>query len=147
MAGRFVRGATGHGPATTDRQNRGVSSSFRSGGSWCPSCTACGAWIVRQAVKQAVSWGLAQRNLEGFEAIGVDEVQWQRGQRYQTVVYQLDEGRKRLLWIGPDRTAKTLLRFFRFLGKERSSALQFVCSDMWQAYNGAHTPCAARSIP
>lgn len=89
---------------------------------------------VYEAVKQAVSWGLAQRDLEGIEAIGVDEVQWQRGHKYQTVVYQLDEGCKRLLWIGPDRTTKTLLRFFRFLGKERSSALQFICSDMWQAY-------------
>jgi len=49
-------------------------------------------------------------------------------------VYQIDEGRKRLLWIGPDRTAKTLLRFFRLLGKKRARKLQFVCSDMWQAY-------------
>lgn len=53
------------------------------------------------------------------------------GHKYQTVVYQLDEGRKRLLWIGPDRTVKTLLRF---LGKQRIAALQFICSDMWQAY-------------
>lgn len=89
---------------------------------------------VYDAVKQAVSWGLAHRDLEGIEAIGVDEVQWHRGHHYQTVVYQLDEGRKRLLWIGPDRTAKTLLRFFRFLGKQRTGKLQFICSDMWQAY-------------
>jgi len=89
---------------------------------------------VYEAVKHAVSWGLTHRSLEGIKAIGVDEVQWHRGHQYQTVVYQLDEGRKRLLWIGPDRTAKTLLRFFRFLGKERTAALQFICSDMWQAY-------------
>lgn len=89
---------------------------------------------VYDAVKQAVSWGLAHRDLEGIQAIGVDEVQWHRGHQYQTVVYQLDEGRKRLLWIGPDRTAKTLLRFFRFLGKQRAGKLQFICSDMWQAY-------------
>jgi transposase len=89
---------------------------------------------VYEAVKHAVSWGLEHRDLEGIEAIGVDEVQWHRGQEYQTVVYQLDEGRKRLLWVGKDRTAKTLLRFFRMLGKTRSAALQFVCSDMWQAY-------------
>lgn len=38
------------------------------------------------------------------------------------------------LWIGPDRTAKTLLQFFRFIGKERCARVQFVCSDMWQAY-------------
>ena len=89
---------------------------------------------VYEAVKAAVSWGLAHRDLSGIEAIGVDEVQWHRGHQYQTVVYQLDEGHKRLLWIGPDRTAKTLLRFFRWLGKERTAELQFICSDMWQAY-------------
>jgi transposase len=95
-------------------------------------------WIswdrVYEAVKYAVSWGLEHRNLDGIEAIGVDEIQWHRGHQYQTVVYQLDQHSKRLLWIGPDRTAKTLLRFFRFLGRERSAALQFVCSDMWRAY-------------
>ena len=89
---------------------------------------------VYEAVKDVVSWGLGRRNLDGIEAIGVDEVQWHRGHNYQTVVYQLDEGCKRLLWIGQDRTTKTLLRFFRFLGKQRSTKIQFVCSDMWQAY-------------
>jgi transposase len=89
---------------------------------------------VYNAVKHAVSWGLAHRDLDGIESVGVDEVQWKRGHKYQTLVYQIDEGSKRLLWIGPDRTAKTLLRFFRFLGKDRTAKLQFVCSDMWQAY-------------
>ncbi len=89
---------------------------------------------VYDAVKHAVSWGQRYRDLDGIEAIGVDEVQWQKGHKYQTVAYQLDEDRKRLLWIGPDRKAKTLLRFFRFLGKDRTAGLQFICSDMWQAY-------------
>ena len=57
-----------------------------------------------------------------------------RAHKYQTVVYPLDEDCKRLLWIGPDRRAKTLLRFFRFLGRERSASLEFVCSDMGRAY-------------
>lgn len=89
---------------------------------------------VYEAVKHAVSWGLAHRNLERIASIGIDEVQWQRGHKYQTVVYQLDEGSKRLLWVGQDRKAKTLLRFFRFLGKDRTIRLEFICSDMWQAY-------------
>ena len=89
---------------------------------------------VYNSVKHAVSWGMTYRSLEGIESIGIDEVQWKRGHKYQTLVYQIDEGCKRLLWIGPDRTAKTLLRFFRRLGKERTAKLQFICSDMWQAY-------------
>lgn len=89
---------------------------------------------VFRAVKHAVSWGLAHRELEDIEAIGVDEVQWQRGHKYLTLVYQIDGGSKRLLWIGKDRTAKSFLGFFRMLGKPRSSQLKFVCSDMWKAY-------------
>ena len=89
---------------------------------------------VYNSVKYAVSWGFTHRDLTGIESIGIDEVQWKRGHKYQTLVYQIDEGCKRLLWIGPDRTAKTLLRFFRFLGKDRTKKLKFVCSDMWQAY-------------
>lgn len=89
---------------------------------------------VFRAVEHAVSWGLAHRDLEGIESIGVDEVQWQRGHKYLTLVYQIDGGTRRLLWIGRDRTIKTLLRFFRFLGKERSGKLKYVCSDMWKPY-------------
>ena len=75
---------------------------------------------VFNSVKHAVSWGLAHRSLDGIESIGVDEVQWKKGHKYQTLVYQIDQDNKRLLWIGPDRTAKTLLRFFRVLGKDRT---------------------------
>ncbi len=89
---------------------------------------------VYRSVKHAVSWGLAHRDLNGIKAIGVDEIQWQRGHKYLTVVYQIDEDCRRLLWAGKDRTAKTFLRFFRMLGKDRSGQLNFVCSDMWKPY-------------
>jgi transposase len=89
---------------------------------------------VYRSVEYAVSWGLAHRILEGITSIGVDEVQWQRGHKYLTLVYEIGAGRRRLLWIGKDRTAKTLLRFFRMLGNERSRQLKFICSDMWKPY-------------
>jgi transposase len=86
------------------------------------------------SVEMAVSWGREHMNLEGVTALGVDEIQWQRGHRYLTLVYQIDEQCKRLLWIGQDRKVKTLLRFFRWFGKQRSSALRFICSDLWKPY-------------
>ncbi len=89
---------------------------------------------VFRSVKHAVSWGLTHRELKGIEAIGVDEVQWQKGHKYLTLVYQIDDGSKRLLWVGKDRTTTTFLGFFRMLGEERSSQLRFVCSDMWKPY-------------
>ena len=60
--------------------------------------------------------------------------------------HQIDGGRKRLLWIGKDRTTKTFLRFFRMLGKERSRRLKFVCSDMWKPYLKVIAKKAAQAI-
>ena len=73
-------------------------------------------------------------DMTGITAIGVDEIAWRRGHKYLTLVYQINEGCKRLLWIGEHRKEKTLLRFFSWLGKERSGLLQFVASDMWKPY-------------
>jgi transposase len=89
---------------------------------------------VYRSVAWVVEYGLEQRDLQGITAIGVDEVQFQKGHRYLTVVYQINADCRRLLWVGQDRTAKTLLRFFKMLGRERTAAIQFVCSDMWQPY-------------
>ena len=89
---------------------------------------------VFRSVEVVVAWGLAHRSLDNVKAIGIDEVLWHRGYKFLTVVYQIDEGCKRLLWVGRDRTIKTTLRFFRSFGKERSAALQFICSDMWKPY-------------
>lgn len=88
---------------------------------------------VYRAVELAVQWGLAHRNLDGIEAIGVDEVLWHRGHQYLTVVYQIDAHCRRLLWIGPDRKAETLTAFFDWFA-ERAKRLRFVCSDMWKPY-------------
>lgn len=89
---------------------------------------------VYRSVAWVVQYGLAQRSLEGVTAIGVDEVQFQKGHRYLTLVYQINADCRRLLWVGQDRTAKALLRFFKMLGRERTAAIQFICSDMWQPY-------------
>lgn len=89
---------------------------------------------VFRAVEWVVEYGLEHRDLSGVKAIGVDEVAWQKGHHYLTVVYQLDAGCRRLLWVGQDRTVKTLLRFFHFWGPERTACLEYVCSDMWRPY-------------
>jgi transposase len=89
---------------------------------------------VFHSVEWVVQWGLAHRDISNVQSIGVDEVLWHRGHKYLTVVYQLDAECKRLLWVGQDRTMRTLLRFFRAFGKEWSSRLRFICSDMWKPY-------------
>ena len=89
---------------------------------------------VFRAVAMAVAWGRAPQDLTGIDAVGIDEIQGQHGHRYLTLIYQIDPGHTRLLWIGQTRRVKTLLRFFRWFGRERTQALRFICSDMWQPY-------------
>ena len=89
---------------------------------------------VFESVKHAVFWGIFHRDLDHIEAIGVDEIQWQRGHHYLTLVYQIEEGMKRLLWVAEDRTEQSLRSFFQFLTAEAQQSIRFVCSDMWQPY-------------
>ena len=89
---------------------------------------------VFRCVEHAVRWGLAHRSLDGILAIGVDELAWKKRHKYMTLVYQLDHGRRRLLHIARDRTIASFNGFFDMLGEERSRAIVFVASDMWQAF-------------
>lgn len=88
---------------------------------------------VYRAVSTAVAWGLAERNLSSVTSIGVDEILWQRGHRFLTVVYQIDTGCRRLLWVGQDRKRATLEAFFDRMGSV-TSQIRYVCSDMWRPY-------------
>lgn len=89
---------------------------------------------VYVSVRAVVEYGLKHRCLAGIKAIGVDEIQWRRGHDYLTLVYQIDEGCRRLLYVAEERTVKSLLGFFRKLGPELSSQIRYVCSDMWKPY-------------
>jgi len=89
---------------------------------------------VYQSVRRMVEYGLEHRGLDDIKAIGVDEIQFGKGHQYLTLVYQLDEGNKRLLHVAQKRTVRSILSFFRMLGNERSSQIRYVCSDMWKAY-------------
>src|SRR4030067_710185 len=74
---------------------------------WVFACAFGTSWQnVYRSVKHVVSWGLTHRDLEGIEAIGIDEIQWQREHKYLTLVYQIDEDCRRLLWAGQRRTAQ-----------------------------------------
>jgi transposase len=89
---------------------------------------------VRDAVLSVVNWGLKHRTLASIRSIGVDEIQYAKGHKYLTLVYQIDSGFTRLLWVGKERTTDSFQKFFTFLGKELTAKIEFVCSDMWQPY-------------
>jgi transposase len=89
---------------------------------------------VFHSVEWLVSWGLERRVLGKISAIGVDEIAYNRGHKYLTLVYQIEAGMVRLLWVGKERTVKTFRGFFDMLGKEMCASIEFVCSDMWKPY-------------
>jgi transposase len=101
---------------------------------------------VFRSVEMAVEWGRAHMELTGIQSIGIDEIAWLCCHRYLTLVYQIDSHCKRLLWVGEKRTVKTLLRFFRWLGKERSAELKYICSDMWKPYLKVIAKKAGRAL-
>jgi len=89
---------------------------------------------VFDAVECVVTWGLEHRTLGQIDAIGVDEIQYAKGHKYLTLVYQIDLGVIRLLWVGKERTIESFQGFFTTMGQEVISKISFVCSDMWVPY-------------
>ena len=89
---------------------------------------------VCRAVEHAVEWGLAHRDLSGVTALGIDEVAWQRGHTYMTLVYDISGTTKRLLAVAENRTEVSLRACLDGLGKSACQGVRFVCSDMWKPY-------------
>jgi transposase len=85
-------------------------------------------------VEHAVEWGLAHRDLGGVTALGIDEVAWQRGHTYMTLVYDISGATKRLLAAAENRTEVSLRACLDGLGKPACQGVRFVCSDMWKPY-------------
>jgi len=87
---------------------------------------------VCDAVEYVVTWGLEHRTLAPIRAIGVDEMQYAKGHKYLTLVYQIDQDLTRLLWVGRERTIESFQGFFTLIGEKLAAQIQFVCSDMWR---------------
>ena len=89
---------------------------------------------VFDAVEHVVTFGMEHRKLGAIDAIGVDEIQYAKGHKYLTLVYQIDLDVTRLLWVGKERTIESFRGFFTTIGDEVASKIVFVCSDMWEPY-------------
>jgi len=92
---------------------------------------------VYRSVSWLVEWGLARRDLSGITALGIDELHVHKGKKannFATVLYQIDEHCKRLLWIGKRRSARALLGGLKTLGMDKFAGLRVIVSDMWRPY-------------
>ena len=75
--------------------------------------------------------------LGDIDAIGVDEIQYAKGHKYLTLVYQIDLDVTRLLWWAA-KEPSNLSGIFTVIGDELASKIVFVCSDMWETLPKSH---------
>ena len=64
--------------------------------------------------------------------IGVDEVSYEKGHKYFTIVRELTKNR--VIWIGIGRKKEVLDQFFLELGPSKSAKITVVTMDMWDPY-------------
>ena len=102
---------------------------------------------VFEAVEHVVTWGLEHRVLGQIEAIGVDEIQYAKGHKYLTPVYQIDLGVTRLLWVGKERSIGSFQGFFTVIGDAIASTILFVCSDLWEPYRQVIREQCSEALP
>jgi transposase len=77
------------------------------------------------------------RNLESLDniypkRIGIDEIAYQKGHKYLTIIRDLDLNK--VIWVGLDRKEQTLDMFFEELGLEKQKHILLAVVDMWDPY-------------
>lgn len=106
----------------------------------------CRAMTIKDVAKEMRMGWEAVKNIDKREAqkyvvalseisptgIGVDEVAYEKGHKYLTIVRDLDIGK--VIWVGKSRKKETMDEFFHVLGKEKSMRISLVAMDMWDPF-------------
>jgi len=87
---------------------------------------------VKEADKLFLEARYGKPDLAGLRILAVDEISIRKGHRYLTVVLNYETGR--VVYVGKDRKAKTLMRFFNLLSAGQRKAIEAVAMDMWDPY-------------
>jgi transposase len=87
---------------------------------------------IHGIMERAVERGLERRQAEKLPALGVDEKAFRKGQKYFTLVNDLE--RSRVLYVAEDRTQASLDGFWETLTEEQVASIEAVAMDMWDPY-------------
>jgi len=90
---------------------------------------------VKEIDKYYLERDFGQPDYTGLRILAVDEISIRKGQRYLTVV--LDYLTGRIVYVGKDRKAKTLKRFFNMLSVGQRKRIEAVAMDMWDPFINA----------
>ena len=87
---------------------------------------------VKEIDKSFLEKEFGPNQFDDLRVLMIDEIAIHKGRRYLTVVADFFTGR--VIWMGPDRSKKTLDGFFRQLTKEQKRTIEAVTMDMWDPY-------------
>ncbi len=87
---------------------------------------------VKEIDKSFLEQAFGQDNLDDMHVLMIDEIALHKGHRYMTVVADFFTGR--VVWMGHDRSKKTLDAFFKKLTKEQKLSIEAVTMDMWEPF-------------
>jgi len=76
-----------------------------------------------------------QPDYNNLKILAVDEIAIRKGHNYLTVVLDYLSGR--IVFIGKDRKAKTLKRFFNQMTAKQRKSIEAVAMDMWDPFINA----------
>jgi transposase len=87
---------------------------------------------IHGIMERAVERGLERRQAEKLPTLGVDEKAFRKGQKYFTLVNDLE--RRRVLYVAEDRAQASLDGFWETLSEEQVASIEAVAMDMWDPY-------------
>jgi len=87
---------------------------------------------VKDIDKYFLERDYGQPDLNDLRILAVDEIAIRKGHRYLTVVLDYITGR--VVFIGKDRKANTLKRFFNQLSQKQRKTIEAVAMDMWDPF-------------
>ena len=99
---------------------------------------------VKDAEIRYIRGLLRKRNLDGLTRIGIDEVSYEKGHKYLTLVTDLDG--HRVIYATHGNDGRAIARFIKWLGVKRCRRIKVVVTDMHDPYLAAlrkHLPRAA----
>ena len=87
---------------------------------------------VKDAEVRHIRGLLRKRRLDGLRQLGIDEVSYEKGHKYLTLVTDLD--RHRVIYATHGNDGRAVGRFLTWLGPERARLIKVVVTDMHDPY-------------
>jgi len=94
---------------------------------------------VKEIDKKCLEKKYGETDYSNLRILAVDEIAIKKGHKYLTVVLDYETGR--VVWMGEDRKAETLMAFFSGMTQDQREGIKAVAMDMWDPFIKATRTC------